>query len=400
MKPKSLRLVLLALTAASSTTYAATLTGYDGIELKSDGNIQVQTYQPGSDPDVRNLDLLNYVGTVTLYSGPAATTLKGFDGGVLLESSLVGVLLDTPPSGTPQSFVVWDLAAWQTSYGLPLLEIDAASGDTTFTNSDVAINGGSLKVGGNDVLTTASTSYVSPGNVTNQASLALGISTASSQYAVSFGQSTASGLQSFAAGHYSTASGAVAFAFGQTHTASGSFSTAFGNNNTASGMHSWARGNTNSATGAYSTVSGTFSSAGGSFAVAEGSHASASTHYAMALGSYTSARTNNEVVIGRYNVESTANATWAEQDALFRLGNGSSTARTDALSVQKNGTTTLINKEWNSAYTTDEDTALDDPAATTDNGGDALVVRGHTRLKGKVVIEVAQGDISMGIYGE
>ncbi|MEN9974225.1 MAG: hypothetical protein RLZZ282_231, partial [Verrucomicrobiota bacterium] len=27
------------------------------------------------------------------------------------------------------------------------------------------------------------------------------------------------------------------------------------------------------------------------------------------------------------------------------------------------------------------------------------VVEGHTRLRGKVIIEQAQGDISMGIYG-
>jgi hypothetical protein len=44
-------------------------------------------------------------------------------------------------------------------------------------------------------------------------------------------------------------------------------------------------------------------------------------------------------------------------------------------------------------------TPLADPAATTDSGGEALVVEGHTRLKGKVIIEQPQGDISMGIYG-
>lgn len=36
----------------------------------------------------------------------------------------------------------------------------------------------------------------------------------------------------------------------------------------------------------------------------------------------------------------------------------------------------------------------------TDSGGEALVVEGHTRLKGQVIIEQTQGDISMGIYDD
>ncbi len=82
-------------------------------------------------------------------------------------------------------------------------------------------------------------------------------------------------------------------------------------------------------------------------------------------------------------------------DGLFRIGNGISvTNRSDALTILKNGETTLNNKAWKE----NPGAPLLDPASTTDSGGNALVVNGHTVLNGKVIITHAQGDISMGIY--
>jgi hypothetical protein len=71
------------------------------------------------------------------------------------------------------------------------------------------------------------------------------------------------------------------------------------------------------------------------------------------------------------------------------------TSRSNAISTLKNGQTTLTNKAW----LANAETPMADPDSLTDSGGEALVVEGHTRLRGKVIIEQAQGDISMGIYG-
>jgi hypothetical protein len=90
---------------------------------------------------------------------------------------------------------------------------------------------------------------------------------------------------------------------------------------------------------------------------------------------------------------------------LFELGNGApeyavdfwSSNYSNAITTLKNGQTTLTNKAWLNRDSGISATA-DPSSATTDSGGEALVVEGHTRLKGKVTIEEPQGDISMGIY--
>lgn len=63
------------------------------------------------------------------------------------------------------------------------------------------------------------------------------------------------------------------------------------------------------------------------------------------------------------------------------------------------GQVTLTNTPWKNRAVSISPLADPSPT-TTDNEGNALVVEGHTVLKGKVVIEQAQGDISMGIYGQ
>ena len=87
----------------------------------------------------------------------------------------------------------------------------------------------------------------------------------------------------------------------------------------------------------------------------------------------------------------------------FVVGNGTSDAdvdRSNALVVERAGHTTLTNKSWKANVTTNPGTELQDPPSPTNNdrGGDALSVEGHTRLKGKVLIQ-PQGDLSMGGFG-
>jgi len=129
----------------------------------------------------------------------------------------------------------------------------------------------------------------------------------------------------------------------------------------------------------------------GSAAIGEGANTTV-------IGNSTTVKTHlfGSAAIGRYPNQWGSATAWVETDPLLLVGNGSSTAlASNAITTLKNGQTTLTNKEWkaNSAA------PLADPAATTDSGGEALVVDGHTRLRGKVIIEQAQGDISMGIYG-
>ncbi len=143
---------------------------------------------------------------------------------------------------------------------------------------------------------------------------------------------------------------------------------------------------------------GNSSSASGQNSTAIGASSSATGTSALALGQNTIAKSISETVIGRFNKQDSAasSVSWNETDVLFRVGNGSfAQSLSDAITTLKNGQTTLINKAWKSNTASP---LADPPATTTDSGGNALVVDGHTVLNGKVIISVPQGNISMGIY--
>jgi hypothetical protein len=152
------------------------------------------------------------------------------------------------------------------------------------------------------------------------------------------------------------------------------------------------------ASGSYARASGYNSIASGSYATANGNTATASGLFSFSNGWGTSAKSATETVFGRYNLESLplgAAFVMNDLDGLFRVGNGASASiRSDAITTLKNGETTLTNKAWKE----NPGAPLQDPASTTDSGGNALVVNGHTVLNGKVIITHPQGDILMGIY--
>jgi hypothetical protein len=188
-------------------------------------------------------------------------------------------------------------------------------------------------------------------------------------------------------------------------TASGPHSTAAGEGVTASGSYSSASGaGTTTASGVYARASGYNSLASGTYSTANGNSATAAGFFSFSNGFGTSAKSSNEVAFGRYNLESAPLAGTLGVnglDGLFRLGNGTAAARSDAMTVLKSGETTLTNKDWKAAVVASPGNAtiaLANPPSTTDSNGNALVVDGHTVLNGKVIISVPQGDISMGIY--
>jgi hypothetical protein len=180
---------------------------------------------------------------------------------------------------------------------------------------------------------------------------------------------------------YGEANGELSLAFGLGVT-TGDSSIALGGYD-----YEWGNWPTNQSIGASSTTIGGVGNMAAGFS-------------SFSSGFWTKAASFGSVSLGSLNLGtgSTANE-WVETDSLFELGNGNSqrswseppaSNRSNAITTLKNGQTTLTNKAWK------ENPAV---APTTSNSnGEALVVEGHTRLKGKVIIEQPQGDISMGIY--
>ena len=122
----------------------------------------------------------------------------------------------------------------------------------------------------------------------------------------------------------------------QTCTATGLYTTALGDASTAMGYATTASGNTSTAMGASTTASGETATAIGAFTVASG-------RASLAMGAYTVAQSVAEVTIGRYNELSSSPDPneWDVADAILRVGNGTSTHRSDALRVMKSGVTQI-----------------------------------------------------------
>jgi len=170
-------------------------------------------------------------------------------------------------------------------------------------------------------------------------------------------------------------------------------------------------GESSAAEGDYSAVVGGYGNyAPGHYSYALGNMASAWSDDSLSYGYYTGASSDYSIALGSKNLGSytygypNLSDGWVEDAVLFELGNGEPSGSdhyryglSNAITTLKNGQTTLTNKAWLNRDSGTSATA-DPSSATTDSGGEALVVEGHTRLKGKVIIEQPQGDISMGIY--
>ncbi len=159
-------------------------------------------------------------------------------------------------------------------------------------------------------------------------------------------------------------------------------------------------------------------------------------NYSLAIGKGTKSIPSGTVVLGCYNKmadyvkvdEWVPSSYWFGGDPLFMVGNGQSEdARSNAFLVLKNGKVCVENKYWDpaeptfapsqpknvtivhSSYWDDdiEDWVVDQETGDVDeaSGGVALEVGGHTvlkgntRLDGKVTMSQPQGDILMGVFG-
>lgn len=210
-------------------------------------------------------------------------------------------------------------------------------------------------------------------------------------YSAAIGVNTlASGPFSTAWGRESTADGLYSTAWGFSSFAGGSRSTAWGADNFALGIDSTAWGFANHSIGDSSTTWGYQNWAYGDYSTAWGYENSPSGIKSTAWGESNLASALLSTALGRLNVGGGTSDAWNDIDPLFEIGNGTwaPTVRSNALTVLKNGRTTLENKFWD-----DQDpTAIPtDPGASD---GEALVVNGHARFAGRVQIE-PQGDIPM-----
>ena len=181
---------------------------------------------------------------------------------------------------------------------------------------------------------------------TGQNSMASGQSTTASGYAaMAMGQDAiASGDNSTAMGSQTTASGSYSTAMGSQTTASNSYSMAVGNGARASGNSAMAMGNYTTASGSSSTAMGNNAGASGDNSTAMGYYTTASGINSTAMGLYTTAPSHTETTIGANNTDATTPTatSWVATDRLFTIGNGtSSSAKSNALVMLKNGNTTL-----------------------------------------------------------
>ena len=153
-------------------------------------------------------------------------------------------------------------------------------------------------------------------------------------------RTTASGLQSHAEGCVTIASGKYSHAEGYNTTAPSIGSHAEGSSTSASGGNSHAEGNYTNASGLQSHAEGYFTTASGYSSHAEGTNTNASGDHSHAEGHFTIASNFVSHAGGHYNATMTTGGDYTNTiGTAFVIGNGtSSTARSNAFSIQFNGT--------------------------------------------------------------
>lgn len=153
--------------------------------------------------------------------------------------------------------------------------------------------------------------------------------------------STTVGTNSVSLGTNNTASAESSFAQGEGNTAKGLRSVAMGYNNTANGSYSFAMGNNNTAGATGSVALGYKTNSSVDYSYTEGSNTSATGYYAHAMGTDTTAL-QNQLVIGcsnDTNIATQNSLSGSGTGSAFVIGNGTSSAKSNAFRVQSDGVT-------------------------------------------------------------
>ena len=135
--------------------------------------------------------------------------------------------------------------------------------------------------------------------------------------------------------------GAYSYREGENCIASGSTSHAEGESTVASGVNSHAQNYQTSASGAHSHAEGFNTIASGDGSHAQGNQTVASAVNSFASGTNTIAQGYAQTAIGRYNIAQGTPNGWAYTDNGFIIGNGTPSARSNAMAVTWQGNTTI-----------------------------------------------------------
>ena len=138
--------------------------------------------------------------------------------------------------------------------------------------------------------------------------------------------------------------GKNAFSEGISTKASGNNSHAEGYNTTASGVDSHAEGSSTTASGLCSHAEGDYTTASEWCSHAEGNHTTASGYYSHAQNSNTIANTLSQTALGQYNIADTQGTANTRGKYAIILGNGTSSARSNAATIDWSGNQWLAGK--------------------------------------------------------
>lgn len=233
-------------------------------------------------------------------------------------------------------------------------------------------------------------------------------------YSVAMGFSTkSSGNYSTAMGKQTSALGGASTSMGEFTIASGTHSTAMGKSTSATSDSSTAMGTSTVSSGENSTTMGFTTSASSENTMAIGSNTSASGINSTAMGYFTRAQSYASTAIGSYNIGGGNSINYSATNPLFQIGNGNSSARSNALTVYGGTEATLndnsgylmIGNDYSSNIIIDNNEimarnngAISDlllqreneglvviGAPTGDNGSGGLFVHGQISLDGPVI---------------
>lgn len=150
------------------------------------------------------------------------------------------------------------------------------------------------------------------------------------------------GFNSVAMGDDITASGMWSNASNQGTAASGFWSHAEGSFTVASGSSAHSEGGDTTASGDYSHAEGGYTMARGDYSHAEGSDTTANGNYSHAEGNNTTSNRRSQHVFGEYNIVDIAGSSGqVKGDYIEIVGNGTSSARSNARTLDWSGNETL-----------------------------------------------------------
>lgn len=152
MKPnhllRSLSLLSAVICVMTNPALAAPIEAFEAIIFDENETSFIEPYESNYGSIRNNVEFHTYNGGLLLHAGQNASAATSSDGGISLWGNPIRILLEgTGGNAHAASFEVSRGNAWQSFPATPIFKIDALTLNSTFTGSNVAINGGSLSVG-------------------------------------------------------------------------------------------------------------------------------------------------------------------------------------------------------------------------------------------------------------